>query len=562
MLRSLRSRLAAAIALVGLLALGGAALQLAAWPPVFWNLALAIVLAANVIAWWLCRDLRRLSRRVAAAAEGEAMPHLRTVGAREVAELARGMNALSRALVERSEAATGLDARFHAIADTTHGVEAWFGPHGHLLWVSQSVERLTGYSPQFCLQSANLLELLVYEKDRRYFMDTALNAISGSSGENFELRLRRCDGKVIWVALHWQPVYGRNGDYLGLRTSVDEIQARKEAELKLIDTVAALRREQGLKDYYLSRAEDDRRRLQALLDVMKVGVLFFDRDHRVLHANKALLQMWALPESESLVGVRDVVMVQRTASLRIDSAAYEAHVASVLQHREHSEPYEIRLIDGRIIEEVSALVPASTPGKFLGRVWIYEDITARHRVAEQLMRMAERDPLTNLYNRRRFHDEMERMIAEAARRNVQLGLLVIDLDGFKPINDTYGHQAGDAVLITLAQEVGAIVRRNEMFFRMGGDEFAVLASDSSEERMLGLAKRVAEKISGLRMEFEGDKVGVTASLGIALYPGHACDGEALMSHADEAMYRAKQSGKNSWAVYGSPPQPGEHGLLH
>jgi len=550
---TLRARIALAVAAAALAMLAGAALLAALAAPGWWLAVLAVL--ALPLAWAvgtaLSRDLERLRQDIGAANRSDPLPHLRTAGPREAADVARACNALSRAFAEQREAAAALDVRFHAIADSTHGVEAWFGPHGHLLWVSPSVERLTGYTPQFCLQAGNLLELLVYEKDRRYFMDTALNAIPGGTGENFELRIRRCDGKVIWVALHWQPVPGQGGEYLGLRVSVDEIQARKEAELKLIDTVAALRREQGLKDYYLSRAEDDRRRLQALLDVMKIGVLFFDRDHRVLHANKALLAMWGFPDHESVVGVRDVVMVQRTAPLRIDSAAYEAHVASILQYRENSEPYEIRLIDGRIIEEVSALVPSGTPGKFLGRVWIYEDITARHRAAEQLLRMAERDPLTNLYNRRRFHDELERTIAEAARRNEQLGLLIIDLDGFKPINDTYGHQAGDAVLITLAQEVGAIVRRNEMFFRVGGDEFAVLASDSSEERMRGLARRVAEKISSLQFHFGDAQVGVTASLGIALYPGHATDGEALMSHADQAMYCAKQSGKNGWAVYGS-----------
>ena len=141
------------------------------------------------------------------------------------------------------------------------------------------------------------------------------------------------------------------------------------------------------------------------------------------------------------------------------------------------------------------------------------------------------------------------MMADAARRDVQLGLLVIDLDGFKPINDHFGHQAGDTVLITLAEQVGATVRRNEMFFRIGGDEFALLASDSSEEEMVGLARRILSRITSLRFSFAGEEARLTASVGIALYPIHGRSGRELMEHGDQAMYRAKTNGKNRWQVW-------------
>jgi len=129
----------------------------------------------------------------------------------------------------------------------------------------------------------------------------------------------------------------------------------------------------------------------------------------------------------------------------------------------------------------------------------------------------------------------------------------MDLDGFKPINDEFGHQAGDEVLVTIAREVGGIVRRNEMFFRLGGDEFAVLAPEASEFEMVGLARRIANRIGELRFTFGSGRVSrLTASIGISLYPVHADVGEQLVAHADSAMYQAKAGGKNHWRIYRDP----------
>jgi diguanylate cyclase (GGDEF)-like protein len=243
-------------------------------------------------------------------------------------------------------------------------------------------------------------------------------------------------------------------------------------------------------------------------------------------------------------------MIERTAHLRSDDVAYRRHVEEVLAGGEVSGAYEIALQDGRIITDISALVPGEKPGRHIGRVWIYEDVTRQKQLDAQLIQLAERDPLTNLYNRRRFHEEIERIIADASRRKSQAGLLAIDLDGFKPINDEFGHQSGDIVLMRLGEEVGAIVRRNEIFFRIGGDEFAILAPDADEEEMVGLARRVSGKIADMRFNFAGREVRLTASLGIALYPKHAASSEEIVARADSAMYQAKMSGKNRWAVFG------------
>jgi diguanylate cyclase (GGDEF)-like protein/PAS domain S-box-containing protein len=520
------------------------------------GLALAAFLGSiamlALIASWVTRDLRALEAGAAAIEQGQMHVKLPLRSQDEIGALTLAFNAMAQRLDERLDALKRSEARFHAIADYTYGIEGWFNPRGRLIWVNRSVQRVTGYTSLECILATNLVETLVDPKDQKRVAEEARRAAKGGSGENLEMRLKRKDGTIIWVALNWQPIFNAEGEHLGVRVSADEIQARKAAELKLLETVAELRSAQAQKEYYLQRSDEERRRLEALLNVMKVGVLFVDRDRRVLFCNKVLLRIWGMDENENLTGVNDEALLNHTAHQRLDEAAYRRHMAEVLQLRGTSEPFEFRLKDGRVISDMTALVPSADPGRPIGRVWIYEDITEQKRAEERLTQLAERDPLTDLYNRRRFHEELGRMLADAGRRKAQLGLLVIDLDGFKPINDEFGHQAGDEVLVTLARSVGATIRRNELFFRLGGDEFAVLAPDSGEADMVGLARRVSARIAEMRFNFGGREVRLTASLGIAIYPTHAFSGQEMVARADHAMYEAKASGRNCWQVYRDP----------
>lgn len=517
---------------------------------------IAIVVAA--LATWLVsrlvtRELRALHRAATAVGRGEIQTRLPVRRFDEIGELTLAFNRMTQALGDRMQALTKSEARFHAIADYTFGVEAWFNPGGKLIWINRSIERITGYTALECVLAADLMQLLVYPKDRRAAQEAFVHALNGRVAENFEVRVQRKDGSVIWAALNWQPILGADGENLGLRVSADDVSSRKQAEIKLLDTVVDLRREQSLKEYYLKRSEEERFRLAALLDVLRLGILFVGKDERIVYTNRAFGRVWGFSEDEDFAGMRDSVLLDRQDAVLVGGQAFRHHVEEVIASHEASAPFEMELRDGRILSGVSAVVSGQSSTLHIGRVWAFEDVTEQRRIAEQLIHMAERDPLTSLFNRRRFHEELERNIAEAARRHTELGVLVMDLDGFKPINDEFGHYAGDQVLVTIAREVGGIVRRNEMFFRLGGDEFAVMTPESSEFEMVGLARRVANRIGELRFTFGSGRVSrLTASIGIALYPVHADDGEQLVAHADSAMYQAKAAGKNHWRIYRDP----------
>lgn len=512
---------AGAAAVAAAAGLGGRLFGMEAWP----GLAVAVLIAGA------CGGAAAYFRM-----QGGRQPQVPEAGAQSSAQV---------------ESASQELRRLREVAEGVHGVEALFDTDLRLVWISPSIQRLTGRAPDACLAAGHFVDFLVHDSDRRYCWHAMQKVLASGRSENFEMRLVNEGGQVCWVACHWRALHLEDGSVSGLRMSAEDIQGRKEAEYKLLETVAQLRRAQALSENYLMRSNDERQRLSALLNVIRLGILFMDRDHRVLYYNRAMLDIWRMPPDENLIGVRDVVLESRVAPLLAAPEKYLTHVREVVARHETSEPFDISLKDGRTLTDVSAVVEDGGQGRGgIGRVWIYEDVTEQRNTARKLVAMAERDPLTNLYNRRRFHEEIERLLADAARRHVKVGLLAIDLDGFKPINDEFGHQAGDEVLVTLAREVGGIIRRNELFFRLGGDEFGVLAPDANEEDLIGLARRIVEGIGALRFEFQGRPTGLTASLGIAFYPDHAADGDALIAAADHAMYCAKNGGRNRWRVAG------------
>ena len=221
---------------------------------------------------------------------------------------------------------------------------------------------------------------------------------------------------------------------------------------------------------------------------------------------------------------------------------------------ERGEPYEVEYrVDGsggEVLWMSSRAVPVvDAGGKARRMIGVSQDITARKRREEAVHFLAYHDPLTGLPNRRLLDDRLKQALYAAQRRERGLAVILIDLDGFKRVNDSLGHRAGDAVLREVAQRFAACVRRTDTLARQGGDEFAVVVSDVQCEADCGV---VADKIlRALEKDFhaEEESFSIGASMGISLFPADADDSDALLRHADAAMYRAKQLGRNRYCFY-------------
>jgi diguanylate cyclase (GGDEF)-like protein len=178
-----------------------------------------------------------------------------------------------------------------------------------------------------------------------------------------------------------------------------------------------------------------------------------------------------------------------------------------------------------------------------------------HRLMEREKEQAVRDGLTDLYNRREFTRLLRQTLAREERQGGGFALLLFDIDHFKKLNDTYGHPAGDAALRNTAQVLERHLRKGDQAARYGGEEFAAILPGADEAGALHLAERVREAIEASRVVFEGARLNVTVSLGVAVWPADGKDEEGLVSAADRALYSAKQAGRNRVVAASTLPAP-------
>ena len=175
---------------------------------------------------------------------------------------------------------------------------------------------------------------------------------------------------------------------------------------------------------------------------------------------------------------------------------------------------------------------------------------------EQQRQLAVRDGLTGLYNRRAFGELLVSAVSSEDRRTTgSLGLVLLDVDHFKKLNDTYGHPAGDAALRSLARLLDQHLRKGDQAARYGGEEFVVILPGADAERSVGAAERLRSALERHRFVFEGARIPLSASLGVAVFPGDGRDAETLLSAADRALYAAKQAGRNRVVAAASLVEP-------
>ena len=314
-----------------------------------------------------------------------------------------------------------------------------------------------------------------------------------------------------------------------MNASLEVRVQKRTAELEM--AVAALRDGEGL--------------LRSTIESTADGILVVDAEGHVAHANARFGRMWHIPME--LLETRDD---ERLLAFVIDQVedpdSFVAKVRELYQSPEESFD-ALRFKDGRVFERYSR--PLINDGRIDGRVWSFRDVSERKRFEDQLVDLANHDPLTGLFNRRRFNEEMERQLSSARRYNVPGALLFLDLDQFKDVNDSRGHRAGDELLIELARLLRERLRDADTVARLGGDEFAILLPHTNALQASLVATSVLEAIRGHTFQIAGAPVAISASIGVALFPEQAATAGELLSCADLAMYEAKEQGRNRISVF-------------
>jgi diguanylate cyclase (GGDEF)-like protein/PAS domain S-box-containing protein len=398
-------------------------------------------------------------------------------------------------------------------------------------------------------------------------LSSAVSIVHSTSGERIELMARPDEelepdpesfqhallltqssgGMMIEYSV--SAIHDERGVFLGTVVAFRDIARRRAAELAL----------QASEETLLANTDAlfaERERAQVTLNAIGDAVVSADFSGRVIFTNVVAEQMsgWMQDDASGRT-IDDVfVLVDASTGNRIPCPTMRAIIENRIVSIETQTI--LRRRDGSVIAiEGSASPIHDKNGGVVGAVMVVHDVTAARDLSAKLERLALHDSLTDLPNRSLFKDRLDRALARASRSGNSVVLLFIDLDEFKPVNDTLGHALGDRLLQSVADRLRRGMRKADTVSRFGGDEFLVLLPDVPPTQDVALcAAKVFHSLQ--RAHNIGDhELQVTASIGVSSYPRDAADGNGLLKCADTAMYRAKSQGGNRFEIFEAGAQP-------
>lgn len=306
-------------------------------------------------------------------------------------------------------------------------------------------------------------------------------------------------------------------------------------------------------------AQHERDLMHAMMDSVPDQIFFKDRESRFIRINASLAKRYGLEDPAQAVGKSDADFYSAEHAAQTRREELEIlRTGSPVFNQLHHEVWQ----DGREAWNVSMKMPLrDATGNIIGTYGVAHDIT-EHKKAEALIwQQANFDDLTGLPNRRMLRDRWEQSLNTHKRHDHGLGLLIMDLDQFKEVNDSLGHAFGDQLLLQVSRRVEACLRNTDTLARMGGDEFAVILTDLSPDTDVGdIAQKIVASFAEA-FDLGGHKVFVSASIGISLYPQNGQSFDDLLKLADQAMYEAKSNGRNGFCFFTSALQERAHKRL-
>lgn len=416
------------------------------------------------------------------------------------------------------------EERFRAIADCTLNWEIWWSPEGKPRWMNSVVEEYIGYTVDECMAMAEFARTVVCPEDLPRVAPEFRKAREGARGHNLEFRCVRKDGSLMWLSVSWVPISSSKGDFIGFRTSGRDITERKQAEAEL--------------------------RIAAVAFDSMEPMMITDAHATILRVNTAFTECTGYTSAE-IVGKTPRAL----QSGRHDAAFFQEMWDTI--HREGVWQGEVwdRRKNGEIYPKwltISAVVGEN--GIVSHYVGTHHDITERKIAEEKIRELAFFDALTGLPNRTLLLERLKQAITASSRNNASGALLFIDLDHFKTLNDTLGHDIGDLLLQQVARRLTASLHEGDTVARVGGDEFVVVIGNLHKDP--GEATRLAETLGDRILGVLGNpyRLGeieyrITASIGATVFRGYQASMDELLKQADLAMYRSKERGRNAVRLF-------------
>lgn len=433
----------------------------------------------------------------------------------------------------RKQAEAGIferEALLRSIYDASSAAIFLVNPEGRIVHANNRMAEI------FCQPLRNLIGneyVSLIAPPERDMARKKMHAIlaRGTPMVNVERLYWRPDGSLFWGLLTGRPLVNSKGENCGLVGVVSDITARKEAEAGM--ALAA-----------------------RVFEACHEGIFITDASKRIISVNEAFSTITGYPAPEALGK-----SIPWLASKRHHETFF-AGIDHALDSTDHWEG-EIwnKHRDGPIYPAWMAITRVTRPdGRIANYVAIFSDISERKKTEARMHHLAHYDYLTDLPNRALLIERMALLLSTARRYGKHFAVLFADLDLFKQVNDEYGHNVGDALLIEVARRLKAITRDSDTVSRQGGDEFVILVPELHEPvKLLELGEKLRSAIAQPYV-IQGHRLTVAVSIGIAIYPRDGDSVDDIMRSADAAMYRAKNAGHNKirFAANGNAPAEARH----
>ena len=424
------------------------------------------------------------------------------------------------------------DATFRTIVEhipTITYIADW-SPDADLRYLSPQIEAVLGFPAEAFIEDQGLWYQRVHPDDLERVRAEERRSFEHESTFDLEFRMIAADGRELWFREIDTVIRDGEGKPLFSQGVLVDVTDRHEADRLL---------------------REERDRAQRYLEIAGTMIVVVDADGTLRLINAKGCEVLGYTESE-LVGTNwfETIVPEddRERTREAIAALLEGDDAAV----RHENPVLTREGEERTIAWHNTLLrdDAGTPISILSSG---EDVTNRRRDEEQISHLAYHDRLTGLPNRALLEEHLELALARARRNDSAVALLYLDLDDFKLVNDSLGHGAGDDLLCAVGERLAKVTRQTDLLARQGGDEFLLMLTDLEGDPQKA-AEAVANQITeALAESFDlgGAEFQVGASIGISLFPRDAGDGDALLGHADAAMYAAKRTDRSGFSIYAS-----------
>jgi diguanylate cyclase (GGDEF)-like protein/PAS domain S-box-containing protein len=492
-------------------------------------LGATLLLIGLILAAWvserISRSLRRLGNDAATLGRGDLSHRSRLTMGGEIGVLAGTLNRMAEALQERSAALRRSEQRLRQVTDNLPALVSYLDREQRFRFANRTYFDWLGVEPD-SLIGRSLREFYgdeTYERLRSHIE----SALAGAK-VSYEREMATPRG-VRHVQVTLVPDVADDGDVLGLYAMIQDLTERREVELKLVrgeERLSLALEGSGLSLFDWDIAAD-RIHYSAQASVLRGGP--------PVETNATPAEMRAYVHADDL----PTVLERLRAAVKGTTPLY------------HVE-YRVRTLSGGWIwlRSRGRVVERDANGRALRLAGTDADVTQRKLDEERLRQQAERDSLTGLPNRALFHDRLQKALARAARSGQPLALMFLDVDHFKRINDSLGHEAGDRLLIVFAQRMRQALRTSDTVARLAGDDFTVIVEGlRSPADARALAEKLVE-VARQPVELSGRAMQVSTSVGIALSLAGETDGAALLRRADAALYEAKRRGRDGYWVDG------------